>query len=107
MVTNRFPENTTHLSLVTIVAESILETRIVRELEQLGVTGLTVTQTHGGGARGSRSGDIGGGNVKVETVVSAELAPVILAHVEANYFEHHAVIAWVSEVGVLRGEKYV
>ncbi|MGE3962034.1 MAG: transcriptional regulator [Dehalococcoidia bacterium] len=104
---NPYTEYTTHLSLVTIVAEAILEPRLVRELKALGVTGFTVSAAHGEGSRGSRAGDIEGGNVKIETIVQPELAAVLLNHVEANYFEHYAVIVWVSEVGVLRGDKYL
>lgn len=104
---NPFTESTTHMLLVTVVAEAILQQRIVRELKSLGVSGFTVSATRGEGSRGSRAGDLEGGNVKIETIVPPELAATILSHVEAKYFEHYAVIVWVADVGVLRGEKYL
>lgn len=100
-------KGTHDLILVTIVAEAILEQRIARELRALKVSGFTVTSAHGEGSRGSRAGDIEGGNVRIETIVPPELATRVLQHIEAAYFEHYAVIAWVAEVGVLRGEKYL
>jgi len=107
MDTNPFTESTTHLSLVTIVAEAILEQRLIRELKGLGVSGFTASMAHGQGSRGSRAGDLEGGNVKIETIVQPALAAEIMAHMESHYFEYYAVIVWVSEVGVLRGDKYL
>ena len=106
-------KGTHDLILVTIVAEAILEQRIARELRALKVSGFTVTSAQHArnsyfqGSRGSRAGDIEGGNVRIETIVPPELATRVLQHIEAAYFEHYAVIAWVAEVGVLRGEKYL
>jgi nitrogen regulatory protein P-II 2 len=104
---NPFTDRTIHLSLVTIVIETILEQRIVSALRDLGVRGFTITAARGDGARGFRTGAVEGGNVKIETIVDPDLAAQILAYVEENYFENYAVIAWISEVGVLRGDKYL
>lgn len=104
---NPYTDSTVRLSLVTVVAEAVLERRLLRDLRTLGVSGFTVTPAHGEGSRGSRTGDIEGGNVRVESIVHPDLAATILRHVEAHYFAHYAVIVWVSEVGVLRGDKYV
>jgi nitrogen regulatory protein P-II 2 len=104
---NPFTDRTVHLSLVTIVIESILEQRITRALRDLGVSGFTITAARGDGQRGFRTGDVEGGNVKIETIVHPDRAAEVLAYVEEHYFENYAVIAWVSEVGVLRGDKYV
>ena len=104
---NPYTDRTAHLSLVTIVVETILEQRLTRALRDLGVSGFTITAARGDGARGFRTGDVEGGNIKIETIVPPDRAAQILAHVEEHYFENYAVIAWVSEVGVLRGDKYV
>ncbi|HLM68155.1 MAG TPA: hypothetical protein VK358_11540 [Longimicrobium sp.] len=99
--------NTVALKKVTIVAEALLEPRLVQELRALGATGYTVSEAHGEGSRGVRASEWEGENVKVETLVGAEAADRILAHVAAQYFEHYAVIAWVTDVHVVRGEKYL
>lgn len=101
------PASAVHLMLVTIVAEAILERRITRAIIELGASGYTVTPAHGQGSRGSRSGDLQGGNVRIETLTSFDVATRILEHVEHEYFAHYAVVAWVVEAGVLRGDKYL
>ena len=91
---------------ITIVAEALLEDRMLRELRGLGATGFTVMDVRGEGSRGRRTIDLGGRNVRVEVVAGAALADAILAHVAEHYFEHFAVIAWVDDVEVVRGDKY-
>jgi hypothetical protein len=39
--------------------------------------------------------------------VSAPVADAILEHLSARYFPSFAVIAWVADVDVARGDKYV
>lgn len=95
------------LKLVTIVAESVLEAHITEDLTSLGAKGHTCTHASGRGARGVRVSDVEEGNVKIETIVSAEVADKILEHLAANYFRHYAVIAYLENVEVVRGDKYV
>jgi len=94
------------LKLVTIIAEAVLESHLIREIQELGARGHTVTAVHGEGSRAVRTG-VGEGNVKIETVVGHETAERILRHVADSYFEHYAVVAYVSDVQVVRGDKYV
>lgn len=96
----------TQRKLVTIIAESVLEERLCRELKTLGAKGFTVLASSGEGSRGIRAGEIPGENVRIETVVSAEVAERIMEHVSTHYFKHYAIICFISEVAVLRGEKY-
>jgi nitrogen regulatory protein P-II 2 len=93
--------------LVTIIAEAVLESRILRDIRELGARGYTLTKVRGEGSRGVRASDWEGGNVKIEAVVSPAVANRILRHVAESYFEHYAVVAYLSDVQVVRGEKYV
>jgi hypothetical protein len=95
------------LKLVTIVAEPVLETRLVGELKTLGASGWTTTDSRGEGSRGMRASDLPGAGVRIEVVASEAVAQRILDHVARQYFPHYAVIAWVSEIEVARGDKYV
>ena len=95
------------LKLVTIVAESLLEKRLVEEVKRLGAKGYTITPARGGGSRGIRSVDWEGQNIRLETIVSEEVALRILQRLQEEYFPHYAVIAYVENVWVVRGEKYV
>lgn len=98
---------TVALKLVTIVAEPVLEERLVESLHRLGARGHTATVVHGSGSRGMRASDPPGDGVRIETVVSTAVAGRILEHVASAYFPHYAVIAYVTDVEVVRGEKYV
>jgi nitrogen regulatory protein P-II 2 len=98
--------HTVPLRKVTIVAEALLEDRIARDVRELGARGLTISETRGEGSRGMRPGDWEGRNVRIETIVSATVADAVLAHVAEHYFEYYAVIAWVEDVEVVRGDKY-
>lgn len=97
---------TVALKKVTIIAEAVLEPRLLQEIRALGATGYTLSPVRGEGSRGVRASDWEGDNVKVETLVDAGTADRILEHVAADYFEHYAVIAWVTDVQVVRGDKY-
>lgn len=98
---------TVTLKLVTIIAEAVLETQLVREVRDLGARGHTITKTHGEGSRGVRASEWEGGNVKIETLVGDAVAERIVRHVAENYFQHYAVVAYVTDVSVVRGDKYV
>jgi nitrogen regulatory protein P-II 2 len=90
----------------TIVTESILKDEIVTLIRRHGATGHTLTKVEGEGSRGVRASDWEGRNVKIETLVTPEVADAILEELNSQYFEDYAVVAWLSEVNVLRGDKF-
>ena len=92
--------------LITIVAESALEKRLVGELHNAGIKGYTVSTVHGAGIRGQRVGDLQGGNVKIECVVSDDTVEGIFSVLSTHYFPHYACVAWLSDVAVFRGEHF-
>lgn len=97
----------TALTLVTIVAEKLLETRLERLVLDAGASGFTTTDARGHGSRHVGSHTFEGQNVRIETVVSAEVANRIVDQIAEVYFPHYGVIAYTSQVTVVRGEKYV
>jgi nitrogen regulatory protein P-II 2 len=99
--------NTVPLKSVTIVAEAVLEDRLLRQIHELGARGHTLSEVRGEGSRGVRASEWVGKNIKVQTIVSAEVADRILSLLAAEYFPHYAVIAYVETVEVVRGDKYV
>lgn len=92
---------------VTVIAEAVLRDLLLGDLRRLGARGWTLGEVRGEGSRGRRVGDVEGANVRIETLVAAAVAERILAHLAATYFENYALVAWVDEVQVVRGEKYV
>ncbi len=95
------------LKRVTIVAEALLEERLVRDIRGLGARGHTLTEVRGEGSRGVRASEWEGRNVQIETLVSASVAESILEALAERYFPYFAVVAYVTTVEVVRGEKYV
>lgn len=98
---------TTQAYRITIIAEALLEDRLVRDVKTCGAKGYTITQAHGEGTRGVRASQWEGGNIKLETIVSEVVADAILEMVTVKYFQHFAVIATLETVQVVRGEKYL
>jgi nitrogen regulatory protein P-II 2 len=92
--------------LLTVVAEASLESRLVSLVHQAGAKGHTVSPAHGEGPRGQRFGDMSGGNIRLETVITPEVAEVIIEGLEKDYFPFYAVSCWLSDVEVLRDDRY-
>lgn len=97
----------TPVTSITIVAESVLEIRLLSDLKEVGARGWTVTSARGDGPRGRRVSEIEGGNIRVEVIVSAAVATRIWQLLEDKYFPHYAIAAWASEVGVIRAGRYI
>jgi hypothetical protein len=98
--------HTTPLKMVVIVAEPVLEGRLVADLRTLGARGFTVLEGRGQGTRHTHATEEGE-NVRIETIVTAAVADRIMEHVSATYFANYSFIAYVTDVAVARGEKYV
>jgi len=99
--------NSTPLKLVVIVAEPVLESRLVTELRGLGATGFSILEGRGEGTRHSHATDVPGSNVRIETIVRDDVADRIMAHVAEHYFTNYSFMAYVTDVAVARGAKYV
>lgn len=94
-------------TLLTIVAESAIETLLLRDLERLGAQGYTLTDARGKGSRGMRNADWdASSNVRIEVVCDAATAAAIAAHLQAKYYDDYGVILFMTDVAVLRPEKF-
>lgn len=94
------------LKLVTIIAEDVLGQQLQDAIVSFGSTGYSTSPARGVGGRGTRKSDIHGSNIRIETVCPESVANKILAHIEQRYFKNYACIVWVSDIGVVRGERY-
>lgn len=95
------------LKLLTVVTESALEARMVRDLERLGAAGYTITNARGRGHRGVReAGWEVERNIRVEVVCDEATARRIAAHLQTHYYDNYAMILLLSDVEVLRPEKF-
>jgi nitrogen regulatory protein P-II 2 len=98
---------TVRVKLLTVIAESFLEERLIGLLRRCGARGYTVAEVRGEGSRGVRASEWEGKNVRLESLLSNEAAARVLAALEREFFAHYAVVAYTQEVEVVRGDKYV
>ncbi len=97
---------TVPLKRVTIIAEAVLEERLLDDLRELGARGYTITEARGEGTRGVRASEWEGKSVKIETLVSPEVADRLLERLAERYFEHYAVVGYLETVEVVRGSRF-
>lgn len=91
---------------LTIVAEAVVEARLLRDLETAGVRGWTLTSGRGRGTSQIDASDWEGANVRIETLLSPAAADRVFAMLAELYFPQFAVVAWVSPAQVVRGDKF-
>jgi hypothetical protein len=97
---------TVPLKRVTIIADETVQYRIVKEIHELGATGYSYYVVHGDGAKGERPRHAVSANAKIEIIATPEVAHRILEHVAQHYFDKYAIIAYMDDVEVIRGEKF-
>jgi nitrogen regulatory protein PII len=90
--------------LVVIIGESVLQDRIIKLLQDLGITGYTLSQVQGAGRHGSRKGDLVGYNTnfEIKTVVSQVVSKAIFSGL-VEFQSNHALIAFRQNVEALTG----
>ena len=99
--------NTHSMKLVTVVCETLARDPIQALLAEVGAHGYTVCAVEGAGAKGERAGDIREfGNIQVEAIVQPAVAERLLSRLEREFFPRYTMIAYETDVRVLRGEKF-
>ncbi len=94
-------------ALVTIITESVVESRLLEALVRLGVRGYTVLDARGRGGHGDRNADWDQNvNIQIEIICSGPVAATIIEHCEAHFASNYAMVIYQSEVQVLRPEKF-
>ena len=97
----------TPCSLVTIVSESALEGTLLRDIEALGARGYTITEARGKGGHGQRDAAWAPhANIRIEVLCDAAIADAITTAVRTRYYDNYSIVMFVSQVGVLRPEKF-
>lgn len=101
------PRHSTARCLLTVITESSLESTLLAELERLGARGYTVTDARGKGSRGGRDAAWQeSSNIRLEVLCDAELTSALADHLERRYYADYAMVLFVTEVAVLRPEKF-
>jgi nitrogen regulatory protein P-II 2 len=98
--------STTERRLVTIVAEAVVESRLIRDVKACGARGYSLGHVRGEGETGHHVLELNGPSIRLETVVTDSVAERIFEMLAADYFEKFAVVAWVSTVHVMRPQRF-
>lgn len=95
---------------VVIVTEAAIQSEILDFIVSLGAKGYTIGTVCGRGDRGVRDDDALLGNylrsVKIEVVVSAEIAEKMMSGVVEKFFKDYAGITYMYDVQVSREKKF-
>ena len=93
--------------LLTIVTEAIIEASLTADLKRLGAGGYTIVDARGSGTRGIRdAGWASSGNIRVEVVCDEPTARRLARHLQDRYYDDYAMILLLSDVEVMRPEKF-
>lgn len=95
-----------NFKLVTIISEPVLSNSLVTTIRTLGATGFTMSDVHGEGTGEKRSGEVPTEKMKIEVVVDSDLANEIMSEIAKNYFENYSLIIYMSDIQVIRKEKF-
>lgn len=93
--------------LLTIITEGVLEKTLSQEIEAFGATGYTVMDVRGKGVQGKRNaGWDHDSNIRIDVICSMAVANSILLRLKEVYYDNYAMVSFVQDVSVLRGEKF-
>ncbi len=93
--------------LLVIIGEAALEKFLVRDIKTFGAHGYTIAEVRGGGCHGTRDAEWEGSrSIRMEIVCEATVAEKIIEHVFTNYTKNFSLSLFVSDVGVVRDEKF-
>jgi len=93
--------------LLVIIAEAVLESRLVRDARRIGAMGYTVADDRGGGMHESREASFSEDrNIRIEFIAEEAIAESIAAHVLATYAKDYRLSLYLADLSVLRPERY-
>ena len=99
--------NTHPMKLVTIVCEAYAQEPVTKLLRDVGAHGWTLFAVEGDGSRGKRPADIREfANIQIEVIVPPEVAETLLERLEKEFFPRYGMIAFESDIRVLRQGKF-
>jgi len=95
------------MKLVTIIGEALARKPLKKLLAEVGAHGYTLFAVEGDGSQGRRTADIQEfANIQVEVIVPPAVAEQLLVRLEKEFFSKFAMVAYETDVRVLRREKF-
>jgi nitrogen regulatory protein PII len=95
------------VKLLTITCEILAQENILEILKNHEITGYTKYEVDGNGSRGLRGQGLKNEkNIKIEIIIREEKLQDIVEEISRTLFANFAIVLYVSDVGVLRPEKF-
>lgn len=95
------------MKLVTIVCEAYAKEAVTKLLREVGAQGYTLFSVEGDGSRGKRPADIPEyANIQIEVILPPLVADSLLERLGKELFPIYGMVAFESEVRVLRPDKF-
>ncbi len=96
------------VKLLTVTCEILAQKNVIDILTKHNITGYTTYEVDGNGTKGLRGQGLKNEkNVKVEVIMQEDKLQDIVEEIARTLFTNFAVVLYVSDVGVLRTEKFV
>ena len=96
-----------NVKLLTITCEILAQKNIIDILKNHDITGYTSYEVEGNGTKGLRGQGIQAEkNVKVEVIMQDEKLSDVIEDISRILFPDFTIILYVSDVGVVRTEKF-
>lgn len=96
-----------NVKLLTVTCEILAQKNIIEILKKHEITGYTTFEVEGNGARGLRGQGLKNEkNVKVEVIMREEKLSDVIEEISRTMFANFAIVLYVSDVGVVRTEKF-
>lgn len=96
-----------NVKLLTITCEILAQKNIIEILKNHDITGYTTYEVEGNGARGLRGQGLQTEkNVKVEVIMREEKLSDVIEEISRTLFADFALVLYVSDVGIVRPEKF-
>ena len=93
--------------LLTVTCEILAKPNIIEILKKNNVSGYTSYEVDGQGSKGTRGeGFRNEKNIKIEVILSQNKCSDIVEEIARTMFSDFAIIVYVSDVGVIRPEKF-
>lgn len=97
-----------NVKLLTVTCEILAQKNVIDILAKHDISGYTTYEVEGNGARGLRGqGFKNEKNVKVEVIMQEDKIQDVTEEIARTLFTNFAVVLYVSDIGVLRSEKFV
>lgn len=96
------------VKLLTVTCEILAQNNILDILNKHGITGYTLYEVDGNGSKGVRGQGLKNEkNVKIEIISTEARLKDIVEEITRSLFSDFAIIVYLSDVQVLRPEKFI